>query len=647
MDFVVSFVLAVIVFMLIVMFIVRYNPQKNTKPLKIIFLLMFILGIVTYYYCNYMVVEEVVNGTLKEKSLEWLQNEDASRLYRVSYIVMRTVIDVGMMFSGRANSEVFYSLPESKNPFFVFLFWALHTIAFFTTSSALLIRFGGDFLRWLRKINPCVTDVDLIFGVNEDSIAFGRKIADKKRSMLVYVDGTVSEYYETAIHDFGGLVYSGTDALKATESFLKDILFLKGISRTKLRLCALSGEYDKNFRYATMVRESLKVLNVQPEQTQLILLGTDEQNGMSFQVNEHEYGYGSVVAFDEREMTARLLTFEYPLCNAIKFDENGRATENMEVLIIGVGRIGHEVLREVISNGQFAGSDFHLTIYDPKFNRSKDFFISHYLAMYANYYIDFEPKEGKSNTLFQFIQENASTLKYIAICLEDREAARNLAVRMVDTLKTKGYPQNVYTCDSKSVRCYSSETQECKTHWIYDSEIIYSGELDRYAMKLHHRYELLQGKTDSLEEAWKKCRYFHRMSSRASVDYLIPLIRKIMNAEKTLTSEQRENLAQSEHLRWCAFLYTFGYDVMERYEFIQRIYKQEEDIRKFGSSKIKPREDAEQRKHLCLVSWDELDYISWLENYLTHSNKDYKELDRENVDMVKGILQSETLREDT
>ena len=633
---------------------------------------MFILGIVTYYYCNYKVVEGVVNGTLKEKSLEWLQNEDASRLYRVSYIVMRTVIDVGMMFSGRANSEVFYSLPESKHPFFVFLFWVLHTIAFFTTSSALLIRFGGDFLRWLRKTNPLVTDVDIIFGLNDDSITFGRKIADKNGSinilnrlllllkeitfgrkiadksgsMLVYVGSTASEYYETSIHDFGGLVYSGTDALKATESFLKDILFLKGISRTKLRLYALSGEYDKNFQYATMMRDSLKALNVQPEQTQLILLGTDEQHGMSFQANENEYGYGSVVAFNECKLTARLLTFEYPLCNTINFDENGRSTENMEVLIVGVGRIGHEVLREVISNGQFAGSDFHLTIYDPKFNRSKDFFVSHYQTMYASadYRIDFEPKEGKSNTLFNFIKENASKLKYIVVCLEDRDAARDLAIRIVDVLQYKGCSQNVYTCDSKSVRCYSSEIQKCKTHWIYDSEIIYSGELDRYAMKLNHRYELLQGKTDSLEEAWKKCRYFHRMSSRASVDYLIPLIRRIMGAENTLTPAQRENLAQSEHLRWCAFLYTFGYDVMDKHEFAQRIHKQKEEILKFGSSKIKPREDAEQRKHLCLVSWDELDYISRLENFLTHSNKDYKALDRENVDMVKEILQSDSIK---
>ena len=54
-----------------------------------------------------------------------------------------------------------------------------------------------------------------------------------------------------------------------------------------------------------------------------------------------------------------------------------------------------------------------------------------------------------------------------------------------------------------------------------------------------------------------------------------------------LTPEQRENLARSEHLRWCAFHYTFGYDVMEKAEFIQRVKDRQDEISKFGNSKLK------------------------------------------------------------
>ena len=43
-------------------------------------------------------------------------------------------------------------------------------------------------------------------------------------------------------------------------------------------------------------------------------------------------------------------------------------------------------------------------------------------------------------------------------------------------------------CDSKGVRCYAHSAQECEIHFIYDSDILCSGEFDRYAMKLHHHY---------------------------------------------------------------------------------------------------------------------------------------------------------------
>ena len=173
---------------------------------------------------------------------------------------------------------------------------------------------------------------------------------------------------------------------------------------------------------------------------------------------------------------------------------------------------------------------------------------------------------------------------------------------------------------------------------IYDADILCSGELDRYAMELHHYYT--GGK--SLDENWKQCSYFHRMSSRASVDYLIPLIRRIMamNNSYILTSEQKENLAKCEHLRWCAFHYTFGYEVMEIDEFVERLKKQQAEIQEHGSSDITPRQDTEDKKHVCLVSWDKLDKISQAEFSVTHVNRDFKKNDMGNIDTIMGLIKS-------
>ena len=626
-----AFVFSSLLFMSLISYISKH-PKKNTKPLKAAFIVIFLVGMVMYCYCHYRVLNEVVNGELKDKTLEWAKSEDSSEFFRIFYVVMRSVVDVGTMFSGRGNSAVFYSLPESKSPLLVFGFWLLHMIAFFTASGALLIRFGDDFLKWFRKLKVQMSNVDLIFGINEDSIVFGKNIVGTKGSMLVYVDDGVKDDYEASIRKLDGTIYSDADALKATQAFLKNIRIEP--KKTRLRVFALSREYDSNFQYARRMIESLNALQISPEQTELVLLGTDERKGMYFQVNNDEYGYGNVFSFDEFEINARLLISKYPLCNAINFDENGRATEDLDVLIVGIGRIGHEVLRKVIANGQFEGSNFHVTIYDPKFDQRTGFSMSQYPRMFSAYDMDFELQDGRSYKIFQFIKEKAATLKYIVICLENKETSRDIALRIVDYLNSLGYSQNVYTCDSKSVRCYSAQLgKECETTWIYDSELLYSGKLDRYAMELNHQYCILYGGTKTLEEDWKECKYFHRMSSRASVDYLIPLIRRITSLTNAneLTPEQRENLAKNEHLRWCAFHYTFGYDVMDKEEFIQRL----------KARQAKPNQDAQSLKHACLVSWDELDEISRIENSFTHGHKNYKENDRKNVDMIMWLMRDE------
>ena len=632
-----AWVLSTSLFSSLILYISKH-PKKRNLSLKIIFIAIFLGGTAMYCSFHYSTIDLARRDLIvKDASLKWV-NENTAWPQILPYVIVRSTIDVGRMFCGHCNTEVFYKLPIANEPLYVFLFWLVQLIVFYTTATALLIRFGNDLLRLIKMKTSKVSEVDLVFGVNSDSLSFGRNIAGRKGSILVYVDSVIAEDYEASIREIGGLTYSGQEAAKASPSFLYDIRV--NPKKTKLKLYAFSGEYDRNLQYARMMSESLEKVKMIPENTGLVLLGTDEWKGMMFQSGERKYGYGSVVSFDEYEMAARLLMYKYPLCNAINFDENCRAAENMNVLIVGFGRIGHEVLRKVIANGQFEGSKFHATVYDPNFEHRTGFIKSQYPMMFANYNIDFEPQGGRGNKIFKFIQDNAKNLKYIVICIEDRDVARDIAIHMVDRLHTLGCPLNVYTCDTKSVRCYSQYVRECETHWLYDSELLYSGELDRYAMELNHRYT--GGK--SLNEDWKNCAYFERMSSRASVDYLIPLIRRIklkVNSGE-LTSIQRENLAKSEHLRWCAFHYTFGYDLMERDEFIQRVRDYHDEVKRLGKSKIKVTKDKNSLKHVCLVDWDELDEISRIENQITNGSKDYKEYDRGNVDMVMDIALDET-----
>ena len=632
-----AWIVSITLFAALIIYLAKH-PHKRTMPLKTVFILMFLGGTAMYcafYYRELMQAVEYirVNGHSKNATFEWAASENASWFY-IPYVIVKSVIEVGMMFYGRGNNSIFYSMPESKSPLAVFLFWLIQLIAFYTAASALIIRFGSELLRWIRITTSRVSNVNLIFGINPDSLALGRNIAALDDNIVIFVDSALNENYEASIQDLGGIAYSSHDALKATTSFIHDIHLKPG--QTNFRLYAVSDEYDKNMQYARDVSASLEEMGVPPEQTKLVLLGIEEWKGMFFYSSETQYGYGSVESFYDFDLSARLLIHLYPLCNAIKFDENGLASEDLTVLIVGFGRIGHEVLRKVVASGQFEGSSFRVAVYDPQFEKRTGFFMSQYRTMFNKYNIGFYAHEGRGTEMFKFVEDNAPKLKYIVICLDNRDTARDIAVQMIDRLHTLGYSQNVYTCDTKSVRCYSQYAKECETHWIYDSDLLYSGELDKYAIELNHRY--VGGKDRN--EDWKNCPYFDRMSSRASVDYLMPLISKIKADKDELTQEQRENLAKSEHLRWCAFHYTSGFKVMERDEFIGRIKAWQEEMREKGVSRIKLTKDLKTRKHVCLVDWDELDEISELENSFTLGSRDYKELDRANIDMVVELMKN-------
>lgn len=631
-----AWIVSMAVFAWLIIYLSKH-PQKRTAPIMSAFIAMFILGTFMYCWLHYLEIEQVTAGHIQNNAAAWMTRDNASWYY-MPYVIMSSVMDVGMMFYGRVNSSVFYNLPVSESPLAVFIFWLINLVAFYTVASALLIRFGNDLLRWIRSMTSKISDVDLIFGVNDDSIVFGRNISGRKGSSLVYVGSAAGENYESSILEQGGIAYSDKDAVTPSSSFLRRIRIKPG--STKFRLYALSNDYDRNLQYTQIMSETLRNAGIFPEQTELVLLGTEERKGMYLQSGKDQYGYGSVISFDEYEICARLLIYEYPLCNTVNFDDSGRACDDLDVLIVGFGRIGHEVLRKIIANGQFEGDKFHFhaAIYDPRYEHREGFFKSQYPMMFANYDIDFEPHDARSSKIFNYISDNAAKLKYIVICLDDREKARAIAIDIADRLHSTGYSRNVYTCDTKGIRCYSQDAKECVSHWIYDSELLYSGELDRCAMELNHRY----AGGISTNEDWKNCDYFGRMSSRASVDYLMPLIRRISAGTGILTDIQRENLAKSEHLRWCAFHYTFGYDVMDTEEFSRRVRARQDEIRGHGQSSIKITKDAKSLKHVCLVDWDELDEISRIENEITGGSRNYKDSDRNNVDMVMEILQGET-----
>ena len=167
----VACILSIVLFLELIILMSKY-PNGRTTFLKWAFILMFVGGMSLYFYCNYKGLELPIDNTSKNNPLGWAKN--ASWGYKLFYVVISSVMDVGWMFNGRGNADVFFSLPEAKYLSLVLLFWLLHIIAFLTAVSTLLIRFGDNLLRWVRT-HTQVSCVDLVFGINEDSTRFQQK----------------------------------------------------------------------------------------------------------------------------------------------------------------------------------------------------------------------------------------------------------------------------------------------------------------------------------------------------------------------------------------------------------------------------------------------------------------------------------------
>ena len=195
-NIILTWILSTVIFAALIIYISKH-PQKRTMPFKAAFIIMFIGGIIIYCTCHYLEIENVINGSIDNASLNWVKSPDASKAHIILYVVMMSVLDVGIMFYGRSNTDVFYNLPYSNEPVFVILFWLIHFIAFYTPASVLLIRFGNDLLRWIRIITSKISYVNLVFGINKDSISFGRNIAESKSCMLVYVDSVIKNDYDS------------------------------------------------------------------------------------------------------------------------------------------------------------------------------------------------------------------------------------------------------------------------------------------------------------------------------------------------------------------------------------------------------------------------------------------------------------------
>ncbi len=540
--------------------------------------------------------------------------------------VLKAVLGVCSSFVGGNEFAAISSVPVMQTTWMQILFTLVRLCALYTTASAVISSIGAEALKRLRLWSARRSELHLIYGVSDDTAAFGGDLLAQKAGAVVYVSPAAPASAAAAIDREGCILRADPHALTPDKKFLRSLGL--GGSR-ELTLYAMSKSAPDNIRYAKKMLEALKKLDVPREQLRLVILSQEQWAVRQLQAAEDRYGYGFVTAVNEPAMTARLLTVNYPPCNTLSFDETGKATEDFEALIIGFGQIGQAVLKALIMNGQFEGSHFKATVFAPDRSRTDGIISSRSPAVFEKYDITFYENDARSRQMYDYLRQRGGKLKYIAVCTGSDKLNREIA----EDLMFYGLTLPVYLCSHSGVEvCLADGTSAA--HNIYRSALLRNNGLDDMAMLLNHRYQNDPDKTPL--ESWMACDYFSRQSCRASADF-VPAMLKAAGKTKeqalenwSLTDAQLENLSRTEHLRWCAFHYCMGFTPMTDAEFESRAETYRDQLAA-GKPTIRLGKNMEAKTHACLVPWEALDALTEKEKAVTGKYTDYKAMDTDNV----------------
>lgn len=554
--------------------------------------------------------------------------------------IIRTTLAVCGMFVGKNDFAVMKEVPFFQNPAVECVFWIIHLFALYATASAAIVTVGGRLLKklklWLIKRGNLV----IIYGVNEETIEFGQQMVSRGEDSILFVDPSPTPNGESAVMAMGCVLCSDSTALIPDKKFLRSIGAKRG--KRKIQLYALDKDRIQNVEYAKKLLRAFQAKEIDAAQTSLVLQEEDEEIGILFQASGEHYGYGSVAVVSQSGMVARLLVQKYPPCRTLHFDEQARATEDFEALIVGFGKIGQAVLRQLVMNSQFEGSHFHVGIFAPNCHQVKGFMAHDCKAMLDNYDIQFFAEDARSGAMYDYLWEHRQSLKYIVLCTGNEKLNEEIECEIKKYLSRVQNNAEVYRCSYSGI--YSVSKNVIPTHYsVYSPEVLCFGEIDKRAIALNNYY--CKGNPEEASSNWAKCDYFSRMSNRAAADFQ-PAMKWALGEERTkglregknVDEQTLENLGRTEHLRWCAFHFCMGFDTMDEKTYAERAAQYQQEVEQNGASKLRIGKDLVGKKHACLIPWEELSTLSARENAITGGNVDYEAMEMMTVlDFLRGV----------
>ena len=549
--------------------------------------------------------------------------------------MIRTPLAVTRMFVGVNDLSAVDGTTFVRGQGGLVFFWLIHLLAFYSMASAAMITIGAEALRSLRLLLSRRGELTLIYGINDRSIDLGQECLEQSGGAVILVAEDVADAKITEMNNLGMSVLSGTAADR--------VLRALRIGNRKLSVFALEEQDDSNLVFALKLKDALERFGAAPENTRLTLPGEEEIITSMLQVSPEQYGFGYVQVFDTPTLAARALLRTGPPWDFVSFGPDGRAQEDFECAIVGFGRLGQAVLKQLVMNGQYVGSSFHATVFALDYEAESGYLFHDCPGLLNHYDIKCISADGRSAAFYSYLTEHLATLKMIAVCTGSDTVNQEIANELMLFLKRRRAERIcVVRCGKKALRYQASVASPIVETGVYTLASLSAERADREAILLNAVYD---DSDRSNWEKWVACDSFSKMSSRASADFAPALIKASGAKEEEILAgnwqpdeAMQQVLGEMEHLRWCAFHYAMGYLPMgkERWEARAAEFTRcrEQDI----PCRIRLSKDAEERLHACLIPWDSLDELSARESAVTGRNVDYKQTDINNVLALPQIL---------
>ena len=546
--------------------------------------------------------------------------------------ILKTCHAVCLLFIGEGSLDAIADAPMMQYLLVQVIFSSLSFLGIFTTAGAAISAIGAGFLCRLRLYLQRSRHISVIYPLTPKTLEFARELS--KETFVIFVDENPDPSCLDGAREANCLVRTDEDAISGSKAFLKSLGLQK--HRRKVALYVLSDDRQANRKYAIQWAASLKALKIDSALADLTIFASEYDNPGLIRAMIGHNSFDNIMCLNHAQLAARLLMQKAPPWKAIRFDENGCATEDFRALVVGGGKVGQAVIKQLIMNSQFAGSRFSLTVFDPSFDEISGLFLHECRHIFQFYDIQIVHHDGRSQKMYQYLENQGNTLKYVVVCTGNDILNQAIAQQLSHYMAFSGKNLPVYICSRRGL------------HQVHSDGIIawniFTQQVLRHDLAMHLNHHFFANQ-NSPEANWANTDYFSRMCTIAAADFApayLHIAKSFLDTEAISSynnAQLRENLAITEHQRWCAFMFCMGYRPMTDEEFEERcrFYLEEERRNGFAPRHILIK-DQKNRIHRALVPWEKLDELSDAARYITGQTFDYKEMDESAVTTLSYVM---------